>query len=99
MTESLAGVFGIARDVVNSAIESVHFHDWAEDPFSRGAYSYPGVGGLEAARALAEPVAGTVFFAGEATDAAWGTVHGAMASGVRAAGEIRRVVLGPGESR
>jgi monoamine oxidase len=33
-------------------------------------------------------VAGTLFFAGEATATDLGTVHGALASGVRAAEEI-----------
>jgi len=88
VVESMARVFNIAPTELNELIAAVQFHDWTEDPFSRGAYSYPGVGGLEAAKVLAQPVEGTVFFAGEATDAAWGTVHGAMASGVRVAREI-----------
>jgi monoamine oxidase len=48
------------------------------------------VGGLDAPRALAEPVRGTLFFAGEATDTSShnGTVHGAIASGRRAAREV-----------
>jgi monoamine oxidase len=48
-----------------------------------------GAAGLAAARALARPVAGTLFFAGEATDADQsGTVAGAIASGQRAAEEL-----------
>ena len=44
----------------------------------------------DAPRMLGEPVEGTLFFAGEATDLDGqnGTVHGAMASGRRAAGEV-----------
>jgi monoamine oxidase len=62
-------------------------HDWLADPFARGAYSYPGVGGSEAGDELAVPIDGTLFFAGEATesDGDNGTVHGAIASGRRAA--------------
>jgi monoamine oxidase len=69
-------------------------HDWARDAFSRGAYSYPMVGGSEAAQALARPVRSTLFFAGEATDAEGrtATVHGAIASGYRAAAQARRVL-------
>jgi len=39
---------------------------------------------------LAAPLAGTLFFAGEATDSRGeqGTVHGAIASGKRAAAEV-----------
>ena len=66
------------------------FHDWHADPYSRGAYSYVPVGGLPARRKLAEPVADTMYFAGEATDLLGygGTVHGAIASGKRAAQQI-----------
>jgi Flavin containing amine oxidoreductase len=65
-------------------------HDWNADPFACGAYSYVGVGGLEAPRMLAEPVENTIFFAGEATntDGHCGTVHGAIATGIRAADQV-----------
>jgi monoamine oxidase len=72
-------------------------HDWLADPFARGAYSYAGVGGSQAGDELALPIDGTLFFAGEATesDGDNGTVHGAIASGRRAA----RRALGRGEQR
>lgn len=62
-------------------------HNWEQDPFSRGAYSYAVVGGSGSARKLARPVEQTVFFAGEATDTDGhsGTVEGALATGSRAA--------------
>jgi monoamine oxidase len=62
-------------------------HDWNSDPYARGAYSYQVTGGAGATSALARPVGGRLFFAGEATDTegATGTVHGATASGRRAA--------------
>lgn len=63
--------------------------DWQADPFARGAYSYLPTGGLELPARLAAPVADTLFFAGEATDARQtGTVAGALASGYRAADEV-----------
>ena len=63
-------------------------HDWQADPFARGGYSYVGVDGAGAREALGEPVAGTLFFAGEATSLEEsGTVGGALASGRRAARE------------
>ncbi len=63
---------------------------WAADPFSRGSYSFSQVGGmLGDRRTLAEPVAGRLFFAGEAAHSRYfGTVHGAYETGVRAAREI-----------
>jgi monoamine oxidase len=71
-------------------LESLYYHDWYGDPFAGGAYSYIPVGGLEAAGLLAAPVADTLFFAGEATNTEGhqGTVHGAIATGLRAAREI-----------
>jgi monoamine oxidase len=87
--ESLGNALGVDPTRVGSHLRETHYHDWIEDPFSRGAYSYVAVGGLGAQAKLAEPVAGTLFFAGEATqsDGNLGTVHGAIASGHRAARE------------
>jgi len=75
---------------VPARLESAWYHDWQADPFSRCAYSYVPVGGLPVRRRLAAPVAETLFFAGEATDTSGhtGTVHGAMASGLRAAAQV-----------
>ena len=65
-------------------------HDWQADPFSRGGYSYVRVGGEGAREALSQPLAQTLFFAGEATDAEEaGTVAGALRSGQRAARQMR----------
>src|SRR5258705_1958757 len=61
---------------------------WAHDPFARGSYSHalPGHAGDRAA--LAAPVDGRLFFAGEATSPNFfSTAHGARDSGERAAGE------------
>ena len=71
-------------------LEDAYFHDWQSDPFSRGAYSYGGVGADDAQRTLGSPVDNILFFAGEATDTSGynGTVHGAILSGHRAAEEI-----------
>jgi len=74
---------------VESAVTSVHHHDYDADPFSRGAYSYTRVGGTGAAEQLAQSHDDRLFFAGEATDADnEGTVAGAISSGLRVAREI-----------
>ena len=72
-------------------------HDWQADPFSRGAYSYAAVGGMDAAKTLGTPVANTLYFAGEATngDGYNGTVHGAIATGLRAAKELLQSFADP----
>jgi monoamine oxidase len=87
--ESLGNALGMDPATVRSHLRETYYHDWIEDPFSRGAYSYVAVGGLGAQAKLAEPVAGTLFFVGEATqgDGNLGTVHGAIASGRRGARE------------
>lgn len=64
--------------------------DWSGEPWTRGGYSYTPVGAGDARAKLAAPVANTLFFAGEATstNGHLATVHGAIESGRRAAGEI-----------
>ena len=95
-SESLARVLGVGRAEVDEQLEAAYTHDWQADPFARGAYSYLPVGGVEAQEALARPVAGTLFFAGEATntDGHVGTVHGALATGRRAALEVLESLRG-----
>ncbi|UCG11333.1 MAG: FAD-dependent oxidoreductase [Deltaproteobacteria bacterium] len=60
---------------------------WLSDPWSQGSYSFCGVGSREGDRTiLAEPIAGRLFFSGEATDENhYGTVHGALVAGEREA--------------
>jgi monoamine oxidase len=72
--------------------QAAYLHNWARDPYARGAYSYVGVGGGAARAALATPLAGTLFFAGEATDTTGdpATVTGALRSGARAAEEVNQ---------
>ncbi|HTB57486.1 MAG TPA: NAD(P)/FAD-dependent oxidoreductase [Polyangia bacterium] len=87
---ALARALKLRPLALRAAVEDARVFDWAEDPFARGAYSWIPVGGLDAPRALGAPLDGRLFFAGEATDRTGepGTVHAALASGARAAGEI-----------
>ncbi len=82
---TLVGEPALAREEFESGV----MHDWNQDPFSRGAYSYVAVGGGDARAVLAAPVDDTLFFAGEATsnDGQGGTVNGALETGERAARE------------
>ena len=89
----MSGAFGVRRKRLDDLFVAAHAHDWQRDPFSRGAYSYPAVGGADAHALLGRPIRGTLFFAGEATSAdQTGTVAGAIASGKRAAAEVARVL-------
>jgi len=88
--ETLSRLLGVEAGKVENWLDAAYLHDWQTDPFSRGAYSYAKVGADGAQQALGAPVENTLFFAGEATDTSGnnGTVHGAIASGYRAAQEI-----------
>jgi monoamine oxidase len=87
-----ARVFGLPRAKLASLLIDSWTHNWEDDPFSRGAYSYPLVGGWKAGESLARPVRGTLYIAGEATvsESDSGTVHGAIRSGRRAAKQVAR---------
>jgi monoamine oxidase len=65
-------------------------HDWLADVRSLGAYCYVPRGAINASDELSVPVQATLFFAGEHTDISghWGTVHGALRSGYRAAEQV-----------
>jgi monoamine oxidase len=88
--DGLARGLGVKLGALSAAVEDARLFDWAEDPYARGAYSWVPVGGVDAPAALAAPLEGRLYFAGEATDTGGdpGTVHGALASGARAAREI-----------
>jgi monoamine oxidase len=91
---ALARQFGLTRREARGMVTATWFHNWESDPYARGAYSYVVVGGNDASAKLARPVRRTLFFAGEASDSEGrtGTVHGAIASGRRAATQILRAL-------
>jgi monoamine oxidase len=91
---ALARQCGLTRRRLHAMLTGAWAYDWDGDPFARGAYSYQRVGGAAAPAALARPIRGTLFFAGEAADAegATGTVHGAIATGRRAAKQVLRAL-------
>jgi monoamine oxidase len=94
---TLAKLLDLDEQRLASMIADFRTHDWTSDPLTRGAYSFSVAGHETAPAKLAKPVANTVFFAGEATadPLELGTVHGALSSGERAAGEIERASARP----
>jgi monoamine oxidase len=86
---ALAKVIQVEESRIREELIEANWHDWCADPFTRGAYTYARVGG-GAYSELAAPVGEILYFGGEATDATGNhaTVHGAIASGYRAADEI-----------
>ena len=79
------------------------FHDWQKEPYTLGSYSFPRPGGNAQREPLSRSISDTLFFAGEATAPPphYQTVHGAYASGKRAAAEamdaLRRRAMESGE--
>jgi monoamine oxidase len=76
--------------VASGSLINSRITDWGAEPWYRGAISFPKLYTTDARGILAEPVANRVFFAGEATHPKghFGTVHGAMETGLRAAKEV-----------
>jgi monoamine oxidase len=89
---ALARQFSLPPRQASRLVTGAWTHNWQHDPFARGAYSYVCVGGKDAPAKLARPLDGTLFFAGEASDpeGRTGTVHGAIATGRRAAKQVLR---------
>jgi monoamine oxidase len=88
--DSLASIFARDPTELRSRLRLAYFHDWVADPLAGGAYSYGGIGAVEARAALVRPVAGTLVLAGEAVaqQGRNATVHGALASGRAAAAAL-----------
>jgi len=84
--QSLSRSLALPRSRLDGLLDQWWTHDWSQDPWSRGAYSYVGVGGAKAPSLLARPVQDTIYFAGDyLSQGSMGTVEGALSSGRRAA--------------
>ena len=79
----LTGLFGsgFAR-----RLQPIAMHRWGADPFARGSYSYALPGMADCRAALAAPIDGRLFFAGEACSPGdFSTAHGGYNTGIAAA--------------
>ncbi len=90
--DSLAGLLNLPASELRAQLRASYVRNWGAEPYAYGAYSYPTVGAPAARAALATPVAGTLFFAGEGVyeGPAPGTVEAGLVSGQVAA----RAMLG-----
>lgn len=76
-------------------VKPMHMHRWGADPFARGSYSYALPGMTDCRAALAAPVNGRLFFAGEACSRGdFSTAHGGWITGVSAAEQVIAVRQG-----
>jgi monoamine oxidase len=88
--QSMAAALAVPEEKVSQELIDWHYHDWGTDPFAQGAYSYVLAGGIDAWENLAEPLEGSLYFAGEATvgEGYNATMEGAVLSGKRAARQV-----------
>lgn len=81
----------------SSRLTAHHIADWSKEKYIQGAYTYPTHGAEAGDRdALARPVAGRLFFAGEATHPGVNPcVQGAFETAARAATQIAASLVAP----
>ncbi|TPG72442.1 flavin monoamine oxidase family protein [Hymenobacter nivis] len=84
---SLAPLLAVSPEALQAQLCASYVRNWGREPYAYGAYSYATVGAGAAQAALAAPVAGTLFFAGEGAYSGpfAGTVEAALVSGQDAA--------------
>lgn len=84
---SLAAIFDMTIAELEEQLLGGHAVNWPADPYALGSYSYATVVTAEVLQLLNQPIANTLYFAGEAyyTDTVMGTVEAALASGKQVA--------------
>ncbi len=87
---AVSDALGRTTDEIRSKLIGFHTHDWNPDASALGAYSWVPAGAMGASAQMCESIEDTLIFSGEHTDTTghWGTVHGALRSGLRAANQV-----------
>lgn len=85
--QSLANIFYTNTNDLQQLLQHHNICRWQQHPFAKGGYSYVTVQSAAAKKILSHPVAGMIFFAGEALyrGQSQGTVEAALQSGLQAA--------------
>jgi monoamine oxidase len=80
--KSLSYLMDVGQNEMETNIEAIYIHDWLNDPFSLGAYSYDILQSKDAKKILNEPISHKIYFAGEGcySGAHTGTVEAAFQS-------------------
>ncbi|MEO8085301.1 MAG: NAD(P)/FAD-dependent oxidoreductase [Bacteroidota bacterium] len=88
--QSLAAIFQLTESDVKDELLAHKIFDWVKDPFSLGAYSYAVVNNSKLKEEMREPIADTLFFAGEGYHIGGdtGTVEAALGDGFRVARDV-----------
>jgi monoamine oxidase len=87
---SLSSVFSIEPTLLKKQLVHYKIVRWQDHKYVRGGYSYSTLFSEKAIEILSEPVAGTIFFAGEAiySGESGGTVEAALQSGLAVAKKV-----------
>jgi monoamine oxidase len=92
--DALQYIFNIKKNELRNFLVHHSIHNWTNEPYTRGAYSYTTLQTKEAINEMMKPEAETLFFAGEALheDTVTGTVEAALISGQKAAEEVLKSI-------
>ena len=93
---SLAAIFSLEESILRAQLRASLVLDWEAAPAVLGGYSFDTVDAVAARKVLCEPVADTLYFAGEGLYAGSspGTVEAAFCSGVEVA---EKMMAGPAD--
>jgi len=91
--KSLSNVFKITPEALKHKLVAWDVANWTADAFTRGSYAYDKVKSPQARNILLQPVANTLYFAGEYlyNGTAMGTVEAALTSGKNTAEALLKV--------
>lgn len=91
---SLAAVFNMSVQELHKELTAWDVVNWGNEPYTRGSYSYDKVNSAQARSILFEPIAETIYFAGEYLyeGSAMGTVEAALTSGKIAAERLLKAM-------
>lgn len=78
--KELSGIMNCNIDFLKQQLFDYEVHNWCKDPYTYGAYSYCTTDHRAAVNLLTEPLASTLYFAGEAFGKSMGTVEAALQS-------------------
>lgn len=88
--EALSSIFSITVEALKDKLAAWEVANWTAEPFTLGSYAYDKIESPEARKILLEPVAETLYFAGEYlyNGPAMGTVEAALTSGKKTAEKL-----------
>jgi len=92
--QSLSNAFNISADNLQSNLKAYAVANWSKENYINGGYSFNIVASADAKKVLQQPIADTLFFAGEALfeGTPGGTVEAAIASARHTVGQVLQVI-------